>query len=199
MSIPNKRPDIEIPDYMRSLPMTGKGYLKPWFVKGDDFRIVDGDKARLSVDKKACWICGNPFKPGHYALVGSPDAAMTRTCREPPCHVECAEYAVQVCPFILYPNAKRRAADLPQDATLEHHNEGKAVKLGAENPGKYYIVVISNFVFHEKLQLSLYNESHVIERQYWIGGERQASIPDPIVPLETLPEKLQKHYHNTNK
>ena len=112
MTVPLKHPDVPVPEFMASLPVTDRGYLKPWFVKADDFRVVDGDKAWLAVSKQKCWLCGNEFKPNEYGLLGDAVAAMVRICKEPACHVECATYALQVCPFILYPNAKRRVAGL---------------------------------------------------------------------------------------
>lgn len=194
MNIRIKRPEIPIPDYMKSLEMTDRGYLKPWFVLGDDFRVVDNKKATQAITKKACWICGNSFSSKEYAMVGSPMVTMGRVCMEPPCHVECAEYSVQVCPFILYPNAKRRVAGLPEDRTFDAVNEGKEVKQGEDNPGDYYLVVVNNFAFAPKQKLLVYNEANVIDRQYWIGGEKQAAIPDPIYCLEKLPVILQNHY-----
>lgn len=194
-----KRSEVPIPEFMKSLPSTEKGYLKPWFVKDNDFRVVDGDKATLAASKQKCWICGNDFKPNEFAMVGDAVAAMVRFCKEPPCHVECATYALQVCPFLLYPNAKRRVAGLEEEQTLQHSNRESKVEITEDNPGEYFLVVVRDFTFVLADQLMYYLESNIIERQYWIGGVKQKSIPDPIIPFERLSPQLQQIYQLTNR
>ncbi len=186
-----KRAEIPIPEQMKNLPLTEGGYLKPWFVRDDDFRITDGKKASLSVMKKACWICGNPFVCPKYAMVGDAMSAAVRIYKEPPCHLECAEYAMQVCPFILYPNAKRRAAGLDYEDTVDHLNEGAAIELQADNPGEFYISLVSDFTYHREHQITAFDKDSVLEIQHWIGGARQAAISDPILPAEQIPEGLR--------
>lgn len=178
MNIKIKHAGTEIPEYMRTLPVTEKGYLKPWFVKADDFRIVDSDKAMLSINKERCWICGQAFKPAEYALVGGPECAKSRAFTEPPCHVECAEYAVQVCPFLLYPGAKRREAGLAPEATLAHRNASSAVPIKGENPGEHYIFVVKDFSFSKRFHVMQFTKDKVIEIQFWRDGVRQTALPD---------------------
>lgn len=192
MSIKLKRPEVPVPEFMKLLPLTERGYHKPWFVKADDFRIVDGHKAGLAVTKQKCWICGNPFKPNEYALIGDDVAAMVRACKEPACHVECATYALQVCPFLLYPTAKRREAGLDEEQKLAHSNESREVKIDPENPGKFFLTIVKDFTYEHADQLMFYNESDVIERQYWIAGKKQKCVPNPIIPLDNLSVELQK-------
>lgn len=198
MSITRKRPEVPVPELMTSLPLTEKGYLKPWFVKADDFRVMDGNKAWLAVSKQNCWVCGNSFKPNEYALVAGATSTMVRICGEPPCHTECAVYALQVCPFLLYPNAKRRQAGLEYEQTLQYANDTQQVQGYTDNPGKYFLTIVRDFSRMEGQQLMIYNESDVLERQYWIGGEKQDSIPDPIFPLDELTEELRQIYSQTN-
>jgi len=121
---------------VKNLPLTDSGDLKPWFVKGDDFRVTDGDKAWLYVSKKACRICGNPFDIAIYATVGNAMSAVTRIYRESPSHRECAEYAMKACPFIGYPNAKRREASLYYEDTLDHGNEDATAMVKPDSPGE---------------------------------------------------------------
>lgn len=186
-----KRAEVPIPEQMKHLPLTEGGYLKPWFVKGDDFRVTDSDKAGLAVMKKACWICGNPFTSAGYAMVGDAMSATIRLYKEPPCHTECAEYAMQVCPFILYPNAKRRTAGLDYENTVEHLNEGAAIELEAENPGEFYICVVSDFTYHHEHQLTAFDKDKLLDIQHWIGGQRQPEVTQPILPPEQVPDGLK--------
>lgn len=186
-----KHLSIEVPQNMQSLTLTDNGYLKPWFVKDNDFRVVDGKKARMAIEKKACWICGKPFDIALYALVASPVSAIVLMTREPPCHIECAEYAMQVCPFILYPKSKRRVAGLSEKETLEHLNKNLDVKYDAENPGEYYLLLVDDFYFESDSKSIRCLESNVQERQYWVGGQKQSSHPKPILEFSQLPQDLQ--------
>lgn len=186
-----KRPDVPIPKCMRSLPVTSKGYLKPWFVKADDFRVVDGKKAWLAIQRKACWICGNPFKENRFALVASPVSAIALVTREPPCHVECAEYAMQVCPFILYPKSRRRTANLDIQDTMEHINESLDVKYAPDNPERYYLLIVNDFDYDEDSKAIRCLEKNILQRQYWIGGVKQPDYPRPILEFHELPQSLQ--------
>lgn len=192
MSPKLKHSQVPIPKNMESLERTDRGYLKPWFVKGDDFRVVDTRKAAFAVTKKACWICGKPFTESRYAMVCSPVSAMFRVFKEPPCHIECAEYAIQVCPFLLYPNSKRREAGLPEDNKLESVNQTLDVKISAENPGEYYLVEVDDFTFDQGKQVMTCDPQNVIGMQYWIGGNRQKTIPNPIVSSDVLETKFSK-------
>ena len=174
MTIKLKKPEVPVPATIRELPLTEWGYFKPWFVEADDFRVVDGNKAWLSVSGQACWICGKPFTPGEYALVGDRNSVNQRVYTEPPCHKDCAEYAMQVCPFILYPNAKRREANLEAEQTLDHSNQNRSVKINKENPGEYFVTVVSQFTYHKQKQVMTHQGEHVLEQQHWIGGTRQS-------------------------
>ncbi len=186
-----KHATVEVPKTMRSLPLTDKGYLKPWFVKADDFRVVDDSKAEIANAKKACWICGKPFTEQSFALVCSPISAMTRIFREPPSHKECAEYAMKVCPFILYPNSKRRTSGLPEEATLDYINRDLEVKQGEENPGEYYLVVVQDFYLDKDTRTIRCHESQVVERQHWVEGVKLQGHPTPIVPYHDAPQELR--------
>jgi len=167
--------------------MSDRGYLKPWFVKADDFRVVDSKKAKLSVMKKACWICGHKFEGPPYALVCAPSSAATRIFREPPCHEDCAVYAMQVCPFILYPNTKRRTAGLKPEETMEYVNKNLQIKSIPDNPGEYYLVLVRDFYFDSEKMTIYCNERDIIERQHWIGGKKQKEHPIPVVSYDSLP------------
>jgi hypothetical protein len=186
-----KHAEVEIPGCMRDLPMTSKGYLKPWFVKADDFRVVDNNKAKLAIEKKNCWICGKPFTDNRYALVGSPLSAVTRIFREPPCHQSCAEYAMQVCPFILYADAKRRDAGLPEELSDQRLNEGLKVKHDPTNPGEYYLITVDDFQFNRVDMTLHYLDNNILDIQYWIQGHRQKAIPNPILDYDDLPEEVR--------
>lgn len=109
-----------LPDRMRRLPVDARGYPVPWFVAWvdgvPDFRVVDGPKLPRAINEKRCWLCGEPL--GRFgAFVIGPMCALNRTTSEPPCHRECALFAVVACPFLTRPNAQRREANLPDGFT----------------------------------------------------------------------------------
>jgi hypothetical protein len=107
-----------LPDRIKKLPLDPRGYPIPWFVAEvdgkRDFRIADADKRVKAVQQKLCWLCGE--KLGRYlAFVVGPMCAVNRNTSEPPCHRDCALFAVQACPFLILPKAEYRRANLPED------------------------------------------------------------------------------------
>lgn len=113
----------ELPARFRSLPIDARGYPIPWFVitmpdGTRDFRIADSKKRVNAVKHDLCWLCGD--KLGNYkCFVIGPMCAVNRNTSEPPCHRECAEFAVTACPFLMLPDAKYRTAKLPEQ--IGHH------------------------------------------------------------------------------
>lgn len=156
---------INLPLAMLHLPVTDEGYRKPWFVKDNDFRVTDDDKYMQSCTKGTCWICGYPNKKG-FAFVTGPKSASQNLSIEPPCHPDCARYAVQVCPFILYPKTKRRENDLPEMET--------GVGFVSENPGEYYITVVKKYkivMTIDNFPALRYKNRHVRYREHWREGK----------------------------
>lgn len=114
--------DIPMPKHMRSLPLTENGYPVLWFsdinpeTGKPDLRIMDGRKFVRAVKEKRCWLCGHHLGR-HLAFVLGPMCTVTRTTAEPPCHRDCALYAMQACPFLTRPHMRRREAGMPEDAS----------------------------------------------------------------------------------
>lgn len=110
--------NIPIPERMRRLPISKKGFPVPWFVakvNGEwDFRVIGTNRLKESIVLNKCWLCGELL--GVYkAFVTGPMCTITRTSAEPPSHLECAKYAVAACPFLTQPNMKRNEKDLPPE------------------------------------------------------------------------------------
>lgn len=108
-----------IPQRLQSLPVE-RGYPVPWFVAQVDghydFRVIDNRKFAPAIKKRLCWICGQ--KLGAYlAFPIGPMCAINRTISEPPSHRECAEWSIEVCPFLIQRQEQRRETHLPEGVT----------------------------------------------------------------------------------
>lgn len=106
------------------------GIPVPWFLadqdhKGSwDFRVVLAPRALLSVTRKLCWVCGQPYATRATVITG-PAGMVTRAVVDPPMHPACATFAVKVCPFMVNPDKERRLPKQPNDVTpgiaLDHN------------------------------------------------------------------------------
>lgn len=106
---------IDPPYRMRKLPRNKAGYVIPWFVGDDaeghpDFRLLRPDYLAAAKDH-LCMLCGQPMGRWCTFVVG-PMCAVNRVSAEPPSHLDCATYAVQVCPFLSVPKMVRRETGL---------------------------------------------------------------------------------------
>jgi hypothetical protein len=97
---------------MAALPRDERGWIVPWFVVWKDgepvFPAFDPQKWRRAVYRQSrrCWVCGEPLGRTLVFCIG-PMCAINRITSEPPCHLDCATYAVMVCPFIVNPRMGR--------------------------------------------------------------------------------------------
>jgi len=123
---------IPIPDRMKRLPISNKGYPVPWFVafhNGDwDFRVIGPGKIESAVKRKLCWLCGQPLGV-HQVFTLGPMCSVNRVSAEPPSHLECADYAARACPFLSKPKMRRNEVDMP-----EEHQPPAGIML-RRNPG----------------------------------------------------------------
>lgn len=198
--------DIEIPPRMRALPISDTGYPVPWFVAkvqgAYDFRVADQDKLKQAINKlkPLCWLCGQPLGR-HFVFVLGPMCAVNRVTSEPPCHRDCAEYAIKACPFLTKPNMRRNVKDLP-DQRLEPAGYGLD-----RNPGAVVMWTTKTFTAfnpdHGKPGL-LFRVGPPEHLTYWCEGraatrdEVRASI-DSGMPLLRRVAKLQGSEHELDK
>lgn len=118
------------PVTMEHLPVDERGYIVPFFVLWRDgrpqFEAIDPDKYAACVRDDLCWLCGHKLLRRRAFVLG-PMCVVNRVSAEPPSHVTCAEYALQVCPFLTMPLAKR--VPVPEDAIMP------AGEMITRNPG----------------------------------------------------------------
>lgn len=107
---------------MRTLAKDKRGYPVPFLVVVDksglpQFTINDVRKVQQCIGKKLCAICGkrfdrNPvsFKKDEMWFVGGSRCFTHQhgAFLDPPAHLECAEYALRVCPFLAAPHYSGR-------------------------------------------------------------------------------------------
>jgi hypothetical protein len=133
-----------LPPRFLKLPIDHRGYPVPKFVwrkpdGGYDFRAVEPGWPARCMRNRLCWLCGE--KLGKYlCFVIGPMCAINRNTSEPPCHRECAEFAVQACPFMRFPNRKRDEADLPPG-----HNPGGDEVTIKRNPGVTLLWITTSY------------------------------------------------------
>lgn len=123
--------DVPLPMRLRGRPRDHRGYIVPFFVTwfdttgtqcrdGEgtpDFRVISPKKWNVCLRERKCWLCGQPL--GKYLTFAiGPMCAITRTTSEPACHLDCARYAAQVCPFMIRPKMVRNEKDLPVNRSI---------------------------------------------------------------------------------
>lgn len=107
--------DLPMPERMRRLPLTTQGFPTLFFAPFKDgeaiIRSVDVNKFRRCIHERLCWLCGEELER-QMTFVVSVTVAYTRVTLEPPCHHECAVYAMRACPFITNPQMRYRTAPM---------------------------------------------------------------------------------------
>lgn len=137
---------VAMPGRVRALPRNRAGYPIPWFASttpdgGRDLRVASTPRWWACVRERLCWICGQR-RSRRDAFVVGPTAVVNRTTSEPPCHIDCAEYAAKACPYLTRPDMVRRPNGIPEGAGLP----GVAV---LSNPGVTAVYVTTKWeLFH---------------------------------------------------
>lgn len=120
-----------------------RGYPVPWFVQWIDgkpeFRLADSYKFLKAIKERLCWVCGE--RMGKYlAFVIGPMCSINRISSDPPMHLECAEWSVKACPFLLRPNMVRR-----EDEKINAYTRCVAGEMIERNPGVSLIWVTNSY------------------------------------------------------
>lgn len=107
---------LERPRNLRARPLYNN-YVVPYFVAWYDakgtqrhestpgavpsFPTIDMRRRKLCLEQGFCWMCGKQLG-AFKAFVFGPASAIAGIAVEPPSHRDCALYAVQVCPFMVF-------------------------------------------------------------------------------------------------
>lgn len=138
-SSPILRPELApLPPRIQDLSVH-RGYPVPWFVAWvrdeagvlePEFRAVEAPKRVLAIQRSLCWVCGQHL--GSYlAFVIGPMCGITRVTSEPACHLDCALWSAQNCPFLSRPDMTRRG-DIEAEYVDAQQPPGKHLD---RNPG----------------------------------------------------------------
>ena len=172
---------IPMPDRIRALPVSSKGFPVPWFVAwvdGEpDFRVIGSGKIKEAVEKRRCWVCGEPL--GRYlAMTLGPMCAVNSTISEPPSHRECACYSAIACPFLANPRMRRREAGLPADAVQP---AGDGIK---RNPGAVAVWMTHGYRPFRAPGGTLFTFDDPVE-VLWFAEGRKASREEVIASIDS--------------
>lgn len=114
----------DAPDRIGALPVDPRGFPVPWFVSwhGDqpNFPVISAQKLGQAWTEELCWVCGQKLGSFRIWVIG-PQCVLERACPEPPCHLECAEFAAKHCPFLASPLARRA----PQHDDIQNFGRAK--------------------------------------------------------------------------
>jgi hypothetical protein len=95
-----------------------------------EFRAIEAPKRSFAIRRSVCWVCGQRLG-SHLAFVIGPMCGITRVTSEPACHLDCALWSAQNCPFLSRPDMTRRG-DLEAEYPDAHQPPGLHLD---RNPG----------------------------------------------------------------
>lgn len=171
--------DIRMPARMARRPISRKGFPVPYFVtvkndEGDyDFRAIEAAPIIACVNRKLCWLCGEPLGQYQCFVIG-PMCSINRVSSEPPSHRDCAEYAMQACPFLSKPNARRNEVGMPEEAK-NNFVGGIGIK---HNPGVMLLWITKSYrVVNDGHGGILFEIGPPVEL-HWYKERRRATRPE---------------------
>lgn len=184
---------LKMPSRFAKLRVNEQGFPVPKFVQDvegkPDFRVVNTTFLTLAIRHKLCFLCGEALGRFQCFTIG-PMCAINRVSSEPPAHKECAEFAVQACPFMTQPNRTRNKHGLPENA------QDPAGYMIERNPGVTLLWVTESYrVFRALDGGTLIKIGDPTETQWWARGraatreEIMESIAGGLPTLKAMARK----------
>ena len=188
--------DIRMPARMSRLPINERGYPIPYFVavkaNGEhDFRYADAEKFESCIKQRLCWLCGDRL--GQYMVFAiGPMCVVNRNTSEPPCHLECAQYACRACPFLSNPAMRRNEKAL----TEEGYAAGILIP---RNPGVTALWITKRYrLKHDEKGMILFDigePTNVI----WYREGRPATRGEVLESMYNGLPSLEQHVHTPDE
>jgi hypothetical protein len=139
-------------------------YFVAWKDGQPDFKTVDATRTITSYQDKLCFICGQRL--GAYkAFVIGPMSMVNQVSAEPPSHVECAQYALRTCPFLVNSQRKRRPSYLFEGETFEPGSV-----FFEHNPGVMALWVTKTFRAQKQEDGLMFALGEPVELEWWCQG-----------------------------
>lgn len=137
--------NITPPKRMAALPKDPRGYPIPVLVYIDsdgkpDFRTTDIRKWIHAAKSRTCGICGEVMGR-KIAFIGGPLTAKNRYFTDFAMHRDCAEYAVQVCPFIAARNFKYAEEYKEEEGVIKVVSS----TMSAQRPTKFIVGITTSY------------------------------------------------------
>lgn len=183
----NPKRDVPIPETMKDLPLSDRGYVVPFFVSWingqPDFRCVQPGTVVKCVRNGLCWVCGQPHdrdQNGHIiqTYVIGPMCSINHLSAEPGSHLECARYSVRVCPFLTAPKMVRNEKSLPEDT---HDPGGMFI---TRNPGAMILWTTSSYSLVPTNESPLFRLGEPSYLEFWREG-RYATHAEVMESIRT--------------
>lgn len=120
------------------------------------FQVIDQAKWLNLAKTRACGLCGQPLDR-QMAFVGGPVSHKSRFFTDLPMHRACAEYALQVCPYLAAPRF-RYTERLPQ---VQGFKTQLSDQVSDERPERFFLGITRHFIIGQ-----LQGE-HVVRARPW--------------------------------
>lgn len=177
---------VPMPERLASRPKDVRGFPITFvtLIESDgrpDFTTIDGRKIVRCITEGLCGMCGLSFYVDEpVAFIGGPLAIENANFLDPPMHVECAEYAFQVCPHIAIDTSRYSKPNLggPEGREL-------FTAVDPNRPEKFGILLASPHGY----QVVPYQGQPVFLVNDRIGVSWEAPIPADVLPAATKKEK----------
>lgn len=194
----NPAATVPLPERMAQLPRDSRGYPIPVVVARDVttgqplFIVNDSKVARQCVRKKLCQICGQRMIKELW-FIGGPLSALAPNgwYFDSAMHHECAQYALQVCPYLAM-TGSRAALREPMLEKISDRLGGTVLVDHTQMPGTPEMMMLVMAYGQQKSASPVPGTSyirplrpyHAVE--FWREG-RQLEFEDGMARLRTIP------------
>lgn len=157
---------VPIPPRLARRPRDKRGYPTPWgvLIQADgtpDFRVVDMERWQRAVTLRRCGLCGEPLG-GHLAFIGGPLCERNRVFLDLPMHRDCAEYALQVCPYLALPKATYSGHIEVDQGTALH----VSTNVSPDKPERFWLGIAKAYSV-----VRLPDTTYALQATPWVDGQ----------------------------
>lgn len=175
--------NLPIPERMKRFPLWN-GFPVHFTVFRDkqgvpDFQVMYETRRIECFRKNWCHLCGRNLAPGPYHFIGSEKCIRLRAFIDGPMHIECAEYAAKVCPFLSSPSYHGQIQWIEDDGSVTKEYRDT-------RPNRMALAAASRYVVARNP-----GESRV--RKVTQIGILEESVPAPLATDPTSPAQLVCH------